>query len=90
MTALSFSWIEARGVVKHPTKHRTAPHNKELSGSFNNAEVQKPWSRKYSLRSKNGGLWFNPMEYTCLPRTLKEEAGFYGKNTDSQDWETNQ
>ena len=31
---------EARDAAKHPFMHKTAPHNKELSGSVNNAEVK--------------------------------------------------
>lgn len=27
------TWSEARDAAKHPTEHRTAPHNKELSGA---------------------------------------------------------
>lgn len=29
--AAGFSWVEARDAVKHPAKHRTNPHNEELS-----------------------------------------------------------
>lgn len=49
-------WIQARDTAKHPTIHRTAPHNKDLpSPNVNSAEIEKarsigPFSRAASIQ----------------------------------------
>lgn len=35
-------WIKDRDAIKHPTRHRTSPRNRELSGlNVNSAETEK-------------------------------------------------
>lgn len=43
--AMSLYWAEAWVVTKHPTIHRTVPHNKKshLAQNVNNVEVRKPY-----------------------------------------------
>ena len=37
-------WVEARDAAKYPVRHKTAPHNEELSDKISIvAEVEKPW-----------------------------------------------
>lgn len=43
-------WVEIRDAAKHPTMHRTAPHNKELSSKkCQQCEVEKPWLKQKTL-----------------------------------------
>ena len=42
VVTLGRRWVEARDVVKQPTRYRTAPHSKKLSApNVNSAEVEK-------------------------------------------------
>lgn len=47
--AIDIWWLGARDTSKHPTVHRKAPYNKEVSiQNINSVEGEKPWSRQSS------------------------------------------
>lgn len=47
VVATDTSWVEVRDAAKHPTKHKSDPHNKELSTqNVSITEVEKFCAKK--------------------------------------------